>query len=68
MSKGSWKRPTDKNYAKSDNGDDFGKSGCRDGAGYFHPLRGGRCIYCGLNRDEIKRRQAENDKRKEARQ
>ena len=70
VSKGSWNRPIDKRYASKESlqNDDFGRAGCRNGEGAFHPLRGGHCLYCGLTRSQIVDRQKQSDKLKEERQ
>ena len=67
VSKGSWVRPIDKDhsYKEALQNDDFGRVGCKDGLGAFHPLRNGRCIYCGNDLAKIKRLRAEADKKKE---
>ena len=63
VSKGSWKRPIDSRYARKEalQGDDFGRTGCKDGYGMFHPMEKGKCIYCGLNKRQILKRQKEHD-------
>jgi hypothetical protein len=63
VSKGDWKRPADPKYNKG-KGDDYGRTGCKDGVGMFHPMLDGRCIYCNLRPSEIKKKQAQADKEK----
>lgn len=47
--KGSWPRHVDPN------GDDFGKAGCREGKGIWHPMVDGRCKYCGKTKEELEK-------------
>lgn len=66
LSKGSWKRPEDKEHQlKNQPKDDYGRSGCKDGHGAFHPMLNGKCIYCGLNLGQIKQLHKSDDKEKE---
>lgn len=67
LSKGSWQRPIDKTHASKEAlaGDDYGRSGCKSGRGAFHPMRDGKCMYCGLTAGQIKKVQQEADKEKE---
>lgn len=54
--KGSWHRQPDPRHTREDAlKDDFGKAGCKGGYGMFHPKRNGRCVYCGLNDNQIKK-------------
>ena len=57
VTKGSWHRPTDSRHASREalQHDDFGKAGCRNGHGFNHPKRNGRCIYCNNTEDQIKK-------------
>jgi len=56
VSKGSWKRPIDKEHASKEAlaQDDYGQLGCKGGRGFFHPMVNGLCKYCGLNAGRIK--------------
>lgn len=45
--KGSWPRNVDPN------GEDFGKFGCKNGKGYWHPMMNGRCKYCDRTKEEL---------------
>lgn len=66
LSKGSWKRPEDKKHQlKGQVKDDYGRTGCKNGYGVFHPLRDGRCLYCGFTLRQIKNLQREADRKKE---
>lgn len=57
VTKGSWHRPTDPRFACKEalEHDDYGTAGCRDGHGYHHPKRDGRCLYCGNTRNQIEK-------------
>ena len=67
MSKGSWRRPTDREHTYKEvlQNDDFGRVGCKNGVGAFHPMRSGHCIYCGNDLAAIKRLRTQADKEKE---
>jgi hypothetical protein len=67
VGKGSWQRPTDKEHCNKEalQINDFGRSGCKEGLGVFHPMRDGRCIYCGNDLNAIKRLHAKADKEKD---
>lgn len=68
LSKGSWKRPINKDHALPEalGEDDFGTTGCKQGRGFYHPLIAGRCKYCNLTPAEVKKLWEEIDRRKSA--
>jgi hypothetical protein len=57
LTKGSWHRQPDPAHACKEAlaRDDFGRAGCKDGHGFHHPKRNGKCIYCGKTQQEIEK-------------
>jgi len=67
LSKGSWHRQVDPDHASKEAlaRDDFGKAGCKNGHGFYHPKRDGKCLYCGLTEGQIKKIWHEDEKGKQ---
>lgn len=57
VTKGSWHRQVDPRHACKEalQHDDFGKAGCKDGHGFNHPKRDGKCLYCGKTQSQIEK-------------
>jgi len=64
--KGSWHRQPDKRHAYKEalEHDDFGRAGCGNSHGLWHPKRDGRCIYCGLNQGQLDKIHKKDDEAK----